>query len=140
MRPKKVILLVNDDENELSITKFLLVTHGYRVLEAITGQEAIAIFSTAPMLDLVLTRGTMAPMNGAVLIGRLKRIRPHVPMILLSDAQATPGEVHMADPVLVRKSCSALELLGRIKVMTPRKRGPRKGAKHAAPELSTVST
>ena len=55
-------------------------------------------------------------------------MRSHVPMILLGDAQAMDGEIHAADAVLARKSCSSLELLERIKVMSARKRGPRKGA------------
>ncbi len=34
MRPKKVILCVDDNEQELSVLKFMLVTNGYRVLAA----------------------------------------------------------------------------------------------------------
>ena len=34
----------------------------------------------------------------------------------------------MADAVMARKNCSSQELLERIKVMSARKRGPRKGA------------
>jgi hypothetical protein len=38
------------------------------------------------------------------------------------------GEIHVADAVMARKGCSSLELLERVKVMSARKRGPRKGA------------
>ncbi len=38
------------------------------------------------------------------------------------------GEIHAADAMLARKNCSTQELLERIKVMSARKRGPRKGA------------
>ena len=41
MRPKKVLLCVNDNEQELSVLKFMLSTTGYRVVSAATGQEAI---------------------------------------------------------------------------------------------------
>ena len=34
MRPKKVILFVSENEQDLSIARFLLVTHGYAVLSA----------------------------------------------------------------------------------------------------------
>ena len=44
MRPKKVILCVDDNEQELSVLKFMLATNGYRVVSACTGQEAIGIF------------------------------------------------------------------------------------------------
>jgi hypothetical protein len=49
-------------------------------------------------------------------------------MLLLADGQAAGGEIHVADAVMARKGCSSLELLERVKVMSARKRGPRKGA------------
>ena len=45
MRPKKVILCVDDNEQELSVLKFMLSTNGYRVVSALTGQEAIGLFA-----------------------------------------------------------------------------------------------
>jgi len=134
MRPKKVILCVDDNEQELSVLKFTLATSGYRVLAALNGQEAITIFATTPQIDLVLSDTNMPHMSGAQLAERLKRMRPHVPMILLGDAQAANGEIHAADAVLARKNCSSFELLERVKVMSARKRGPRKGAQRIPPE------
>jgi CheY-like chemotaxis protein len=132
MRPKKVILCVDDNEQELSVLKFMLATNGYRVLSASNGQEAIAIFSSAPLIDLVLSDTNMPQMSGGQLAERLKRMAGHVPIILLGDAQAGApfgsGEIHVADALLTRKTCSSQELLERIKVMSARKRGPRKGA------------
>jgi CheY-like chemotaxis protein len=141
MRPKKVILCVDDNEQELSVLKFMLATNGYRVLTASNGQEAIAVFATAPQIDLVLTDTTMPQMSGGQLVERLKRMQGHVPMILLGDAPAANGELHVADAVLVKKNCSAQELLERIKVMSQRKRGPRKGAQRYTPvsELAAAS-
>lgn len=128
MRPKKVILCVDDNEQELSVLKFMLETNGYRVLAASNGQEAIAVFATAPQIDLVLADTSLPQMSGMQLAERLKRIRSHVRMLLLADGQAASGEIHVADAVLARKNCSSLELLERVKVMSARKRGPRKGA------------
>lgn len=141
MRPKKVILCVDDNEQELSVLKFMLATNGYRVLAAANGQEAIALFDAEPLIDLVLTDTTMPQMNGCQLVERLKRIRSHVPMILLGDAQAANGEIHVADAMIARKNCSTQELLERIKIMSARKRGPRKGAQRVSPpnELAAAS-
>lgn len=127
MRPKKVILVVDDNEQDLSVLKFMLATNGYRVLSSSTGQEAIDAFA-ANQVDLVLADYAMPQMNGNQLVGRLKQIAPHVPMILLGDPQKSAGEIHAADALLAKKSCSAQELLERIKIMSARKRGPRKGA------------
>jgi CheY-like chemotaxis protein len=142
MRPKKVLLCVDDNEQELSVLKFMLETNGYRVLTALNGQEAVAIFASAQQVDLVLTDSQMPQMSGSQLVTRLKRMSAHVPMILLGDGQAPNGEIHSADALIIRKNVSTQDLLERIKLMSARKRGPRKGAQrtvHVAAELASAS-
>src|ERR1700722_12930204 len=73
MRPKKVILCVDDNEQELSVLKFMLATNGYRVVSALTGQEAIGMFSDHAV-DLVLSDYSMPQMNGDQLVNRLKQM------------------------------------------------------------------
>jgi CheY-like chemotaxis protein len=70
----------------------------------------------------------MPQMNGNQLVDRLKQLAPHIPMILLGDPQKMGSDLHAADVLLAKKNCSAQELLERIKVMSARKRGPRKGS------------
>ena len=131
MRPKKIILCVDDNELELSVLKFMLATNGYRVVAANNGQEAIGIFSDTAV-DLVLSDYAMPQMNGDQLVNR--------PMILLGDPQKMGDQLHGADALLAKKSCSPQELLERIKVMSARKRGPRKGAiRMAHAELAVAS-
>ncbi|HUD75664.1 MAG TPA: response regulator [Terracidiphilus sp.] len=140
MRPKKVILCVDDSEQDLSVLKFMLATNGYRVISACSGQDAISVFAETPV-DLVLADFAMPQMNGCQLVERLKQIASHVPMILLGDPQKMAGEMHSADALLAKKNCSPQELLERIKVMSARKRGPRKGSLRMAPvvELAVAS-
>ena len=140
MRPKKIILCVDDNEQELSVLKFMLATNGYRVVSASNGQQAISLFAETPV-DLVLADFAMPQMNGSQLVDRLKQIASHVPMILLGDPQRMAGEMHAADALLAKKNCSTQELLERIKVMSARKRGPRKGSQRLAPmvELAVAS-
>ena len=126
MRPKKIILCVNDNEQELSVMTFMLNTNGYRVVPAANGQEAIELFS-GMQVDLVLADYAMPQMNGAQMVSRMKQIASHVPMILLGDPQSMGGQIHLADALLAKKQCSPHELLERIKIMSARKRGPRKG-------------
>ena len=132
MRPKKIILCVDDNEQELSVLSFLLNTHGYRVLSAHNAQEAVALFSDAAV-DLALVDTEMPQVSGRQLVERLKQIAPHVPMILLGNPQRMAGELHAADALLGKKSCSPQELLERVKLMSARKRGPRKGSQRAVP-------
>jgi DNA-binding response OmpR family regulator len=62
-------------------------------------------------------------------------------MILLGDPQKMNGLMHGADALLTKKNCSPQELLERIKVMSARKRGPRKGSVrvHQVQELAVAS-
>jgi CheY-like chemotaxis protein len=139
MRPKKVILCVDDNEQELSVLKFMLVTNGYRVLAATSGQEAISIFSENAV-DLVLADHSMPQMSGDQLVAKLKQIAGHVPMVLLGDPLKMNGQIHGADALLAKKTCSPQELLERVKLMSARKRGPRKGVQRlVGAELAVAS-
>lgn len=139
MRPKKVILCVDDNEQELSVLKFMLETNGYRVVSTTSGQEAINLFASQSV-DLVLADYQMPQMCGKQLVERLKQIASHVPMILLGDPQRSAGEMHAADAMLAKKNITPLELLERIKVMSARKRGPRKGSVRMTPAALAIAS
>src|SRR6202021_3742617 len=130
MRPKKIILAVNSNEQELSVLAFMLSTNGYRVLSALNGDEATGLLSDNS-IDLVLAFDGMPNWNGGQIIGRLEEIASHVPMILLTDPARMASQANAADALLPKKNCSPLELLERVKNMSARKRGPRNGPTRA---------
>ncbi len=140
MRPKKVILCMNENEQELSVLSFLLATHGYRVLAANGTKEAIG-FLTDNLIDLVLVDMSMTKPGGDHVAGQLKRSAPHVPVMLLGDPQKVAGQPHAADAFVSKRNCSTQELLERVKTMSARKRGPRKGTQRVAhsQELAVAS-
>lgn len=125
MRPKKVLLCVDDDEQQLSVLKFLLETNGYRVLTATSGLQAIPLFK-GRHVDLVLIDHLMPNMFGDELVLNLKKIAAHVPMVLLGDRKKIGSVIHGADALLDKGTCSSQELLERVRIMSARKRGPRK--------------
>ena len=67
MRPKKVILCVDDNDQALSVRKFVLETRGYRVLTAKNAAEAIELYDRG-RVDLVITDLVMPHCNGNDLI------------------------------------------------------------------------
>jgi CheY-like chemotaxis protein len=73
-------------------------------------------------------------MDGTQLVSRLKQIAQHIPMILLGDPQKMGGDLHAADALVPKRNCTPQELLEKIKTMSARKRGPRKGSVRVAPE------
>jgi hypothetical protein len=79
-------------------------------------------------------------MDGNTLIGHLKEISPEVPMILTSDTVRAGERAHRADAFLAKGCCSPADLIERIRVMSARKRGPRKAAAPAMPPLGVMAT
>ena len=129
MRPKKIILCVDDNEQSLSVRKFMLETRGYRVLTALSGQQALEIFEKGG-IDLVLSDIIMPQMDGNEMVHRMKCMQPDVPMILMSGSVKAYERASHADAFLPKGACSPVEVLERIRVMVARKRGPKK-AVHA---------
>lgn len=107
------------------MVKFMLATNGYRVLVATNAPEAIALFADN-FVDLVLCDFAMPLMNGDGVIKQLKQIASHIPMVLLGNPEKLQALFPAADAI-ISKTCSALELLERVKTLSARKRGPRKG-------------
>jgi two-component system, OmpR family, response regulator CpxR len=127
MRPKKVILCIDDSEQSLSIRKFMLETRGYRVLSAASGREALDIFQQGS-IDLVLTDLVMPEMDGAEVIRVLKQLSPETPMILISGKVKLYDKDTQADVFLPKGTYPAVELLEKIRLLLIKKRGPRKAA------------
>ncbi len=125
MRPKKIILCVDDNEQILSVRKFMLETRGYRVLTALGAAEALEIFENGN-IDLVLSDLLMPQMDGNELVKRMKAMAPEVPMILISGSVKAFERASAADAFLPKGACTPLEVLERIRVMIARKRGPKK--------------
>ena len=86
MRPKKIILCVDDNEQVLSVRTFLLETRGYRVLTARTPHEALEVIGrSAPgAIDLLLCDLLMPQMDGNELVRRAKALHPTMPAMIVS--------------------------------------------------------
>ena len=125
MRPKKVILCVDDNDQVLSVRKFVLETRGYRVLTANNAQQAIELYDQGKV-DLVIADLVMPQCNGNDLIERLKEIAPWVPAVLVSGTMKQFDPTSRADAFLPKGASSPQELLERVRVLLVRKRGPKK--------------
>ena len=132
MRPKKVVLCVDADEDDLSVRKVLLETHGYRVIAAASADAAVSAFM-ARAVDLTVVRHRPLELDGAELTRALKRMAPHLPVILLVDPEFLPAVSGNIGDAMAVAACSPLGLLERVRVMSARKRGPRKGQQRASP-------
>ncbi len=93
--PPLDILVVDDDELVLTNTVAMLEDLGHRVLEASSGQDALAVVSEHPEIDLVLTDYAMPRMNGLQLIRRVLQRRPDTSVVLATGyAEIPEGQAH----------------------------------------------
>ncbi len=125
MKPKKIILCVDDNEQALSIRKVMLETRGYRVITASNGREALEIFERGG-IDLVLTDLVMSGLDGTELIEHIKAHSPAIPCILFSGKIKVYERDTRADIFLPKGMYAPVELLERIRLLLVRKRGPRR--------------
>ena len=124
MRPRKVVLCVDDNEMVLSLRRVVLETHGFRVITALGAENAIEAFCEERP-SLVLTDLIMPGIDGNELAARLKEIDADIPVIIYSGATMNLAAASNADSFLP-KGTTAAEMLDRVRLLAVRKRGPRK--------------
>jgi CheY-like chemotaxis protein len=89
---KPFILCVDDEELGLQIRRAVLERAGYSVRTALNGREGLDAFSSDPV-DLVVLDYSMPGMHGGDVALEMRRLRPQVPIILLSAYVNLPAEV-----------------------------------------------
>ncbi|MBU5638720.1 response regulator [Geomonas sp. Red69] len=83
------VLLVEDEETVRNMTRLLLERHGYRVLTACNGQEALELFrQNLGSVQLMLSDVVMPRMNGRELCERVRQLAPGLPVIFMSGYPA----------------------------------------------------
>lgn len=88
----ETILVVDDEDAILRITRQTLEAFGYRVLTAGDGTEAVGIYAREQdSIDLIVTDLMMPVLDGHATIKVLRRMNPRVPVIATSGVPPGPG-------------------------------------------------
>jgi len=132
----ETILLVEDEAGVRHASRRFLEEHGYRVIEAADGGEALRLFRLhEEEVDLVITDLVMPGMNGRELAERLTHLHPEIRVLYVSgyvDSARTPLDA-LAFPLLekpfgadllVRKVRETLDSPG-VAIAADRARAPR---------------
>lgn len=88
------VLLAEDEPAIRDLTREVLEGEGYEVVEAADGQAAVEIFEADPeAFDLAVLDLVMPRLHGSEVLARLERLRPDLPVLLVSgySAEARPG-------------------------------------------------
>jgi signal transduction histidine kinase/CheY-like chemotaxis protein len=115
----RTALLVDDHSEMRRTTRAMLEALGWRVREAASGEQALALAADGP-LDLIVTDIVMEGMGGRELAERLIGVRPAVPVLFVSgyaDDAALRAMAARGDLELLRKPFSRAELSERIEAV-----------------------
>ena len=90
---KKTILCIDDEPLGLSMRKLMLEAQGYRVVTAGSGLHGLAIFQRLVVDLVVLDYSMPGGMDGQAVAREIKRLRPFVPVIVLTAYPDLPREL-----------------------------------------------
>lgn len=118
-RGAETILLVEDQEEVRIFASRVLTGLGYRVLEAGSGAEAMALHDGhSGAIDLLLTDIAMPQMSGRQLAGRMSRIRPEIRVLLMSGYAGLAMGTDSADRYdFIQKPFSPAELARKVRAV-----------------------
>jgi CheY-like chemotaxis protein/two-component sensor histidine kinase len=84
-RGTEAILVVDDDTSLRGLVSEILRLHGYTVIEASDGETALTMLeNNGSVIDAVVTDVVMPNVNGRELVRRATKMRPNLPMLLMS--------------------------------------------------------
>ena len=82
---KETILVVEDEEMLLNVLKDTLKYHGYKVITAMNGEEAVQLYSqNSNTIDLVFTDLGLPKLNGWQAYLEMKKLNPNAKVVLAS--------------------------------------------------------
>ena len=112
----KTILCIDDDDGVLSYHKALLERRGYEVLTAASARQGLQLAEVCPVAAVIVDYH-MPEMNGHEVATKIRRIRPQVPIVMVSGDDAVREQALDAVDAFVSKgevaSC-LLSVLNRV--------------------------
>jgi CheY-like chemotaxis protein len=106
------LLCTDDNVTALYVRKLVLESAGYSVLTADDAKTAMQIFTDTDV-DLVLSDHFLQETTGVELAAEMKRLKPNVPVVILSGAVDPPEGVLHAD-LFLSKTETPLTVLQKI--------------------------
>jgi DNA-binding response OmpR family regulator len=117
-----LILCIDDEALGLQIRRAVLERAGYRVITAMDGTTGLGIFADTPV-DAVVLDYFMPSMNGAAVAIEMRRLRPEIPILLLSAHIDLPPDVMRLADCTILKGDSPDTLLAKVREVLPPRTG-----------------
>lgn len=112
MSANNTVLCVHRNPDQLG----LLEEHGYELITATTGCEGLRLFMSRPV-DAIVLEYHLGLLDGKVIADEIKRVRPTVPIVMLTDHLELPDGALRSVDAVVTKSDGAHFLLATVHFM-----------------------
>src|SRR3954470_19709866 len=89
---KATILYIDDKPDRLTLLRSMLEIHDYKVITAEYGRKGLELFLSEPV-DLVILDFHMPGMNGDEVAGKMRMLRPNIPIVIFSGSLTLPDKV-----------------------------------------------
>ncbi|MDP9162091.1 MAG: response regulator [Acidobacteriota bacterium] len=114
------ILLIDDDATQLCVRAAVLVQAGFSVFTASTAaeaQEKLQQTEVSAALRLIITDHMMPGASGSVFVRELRRLSPHVPVIVISGLSEAEEEYAGLNVTFLNKPSEPEELIARVRAL-----------------------
>ncbi len=118
LKNRKKILVTDDEEMILEITKIILEEYGYEIITSNSPVESLDIIKSNTDIDLLLTDVVMPEMNGYELAKLTKNISPDIKVLLMSGYtnDILPEHSSLEEDIhFIQKPYKSTELYDKIK-------------------------
>jgi two-component system, cell cycle sensor histidine kinase and response regulator CckA len=95
-----VVLLVEDEDGVRRVARRTLELHGYRVIEAADGAQAVELARTTESIGVLLTDVMMPGMLGPEVAAAVRAIVPGLPVVYMSGHAEDVARVGLHDPAI----------------------------------------
>ena len=112
-KSQHLVLCVDDETIGLEVRRMLLERAGYRVLTALDGDSGLDLFAREP-IEAVVLDFSMPGMSGGEVAQRMRQVKPHVPILMLSAYTSLPPEVTKTVNLAMTKGEGAPALLKKL--------------------------
>src|ERR1041384_3712235 len=120
MGANSTLLCIHRDPTQLS----LLEQSGYELVTATTGSDGLRLFMLQAV-DAIVLDYQLALLDGGIVATEIKKFKPQIPVVMLSDNMELPADALRWVDALVAKSDGAHFLLETIRHVLNTKSGQR---------------
>jgi CheY-like chemotaxis protein len=106
----KTILCIDDDDSMLGYQRVLLERYGYKVLTAASARQGLQIIAVCPVAAVIVDYH-MPEMNGHEVATEIKRLRPQVPIVMVSSDEGIAAQALSVVDAFVSKNEASMRLL-----------------------------